>query len=70
MKVNDWRIIGLIIGLFYGGAFAPMLEFIMSMLLAIGVVQILLPKQQILTGVFGGILVGLATGYGIREYVF
>jgi hypothetical protein len=66
MSVWAWRIIGFLIGLMYGGAFASMFELIVIFVGIIGIVQLFMKKNQILTGPFGGVLIGLATGYFAR----
>jgi len=69
MKVYEARILGLIIGLLFGGAFALYFDLIMFILAMIGTIQIFMKKQQILTGTFGGLLIGLAAGYFLRGLI-
>lgn len=66
MRVHDARILGFLAGLVLGGFFAPYIEVIVLMIAAIGVIQIF-TKRQILKGPLGGLLVGIAAGYFLRE---
>lgn len=69
MSVWAWRIIGFFIGLMYGGAFANDFKFLAVLVGIIGVIQVFMKKNQILTGPFGGVLIGLTTGYFARGLI-
>lgn len=67
LKVYDSRILGLIIGVLFGGALNPLIDTVMALIGFIGVIEIFMKNQQILTGALGGFLIGLSSGYFLRE---
>lgn len=69
MSVWAYRIIGFLIGLMYGGAFANIFNLLVLLVGIIGVIQVFMKKNQILTGPFGGVLIGLTVGYFARGLI-
>jgi len=68
MKVWKNQIIGLALGLFLGGAFAPSLEFLAVIVVFITVISIIF-RRNIMKGPLWGFVIGLLVGYSFRPYL-
>ena len=68
MRVRDASILGLIAGLLLGGVLSSYIQIIIVIVGLCGVIQ-LITRKQVLTGPFGGFLVGIAAGYFLRGLI-